>query len=72
MRSITRAATVAGLTLVTAPAGEVAVSDIIKTCGNKYSGYIRRLGKDALCLRPGTRTGANFPYYGGVVKTVAR
>lgn len=119
MRSITRAATVAGLTFATvvlpftataataqqqqamaAPAAEVAVSDIIKTCGKGYSGYIRRFGKDALCLRPGTRTwggfkafecvgsitvyfkegqkiecaptGVNFPYYGGVVKTVAR
>lgn len=81
MRSITRAATIAGLTLatavlpftataattaaqsqqaVTAPAGQVAVADIIKTCGKGYSGYIRRPGKDALCLRPGTRTWGGF------------
>ncbi|OXM73697.1 MULTISPECIES: hypothetical protein [Amycolatopsis] len=38
----------------------VADQDIITTCGPGYSGYIRRPGKDALCLQPGTRTWTGF------------
>ncbi|MEU6643774.1 hypothetical protein ABZ863_14645 [Saccharomonospora sp. NPDC046836] len=112
MRTLRKAVLIAGIAAtaavlpVTAATAEpvaapvaAASSDIIKTCGNGYSGYIRRAGKDALCLQRGTRTwggfkafeckgnitvyfkggqrvecggGVNFPYYGGVVKTVAR
>lgn len=43
-----------------APAAPVTASDIITTCGQGYSGYIRRFGKDALCLKPGTRTWTGF------------
>ncbi|PXY32361.1 hypothetical protein [Prauserella muralis] len=112
MRTLSRAVLLAAVAATTAvlpataataaPAGPSGTSgdpEIIKTCGKGYSGYIRRFGKDALCLQPGTRTwsgfkafeckgnitvyfkegqrvecggGVNFPYYGGVVKTVAR
>ncbi|AXB45107.1 hypothetical protein [Amycolatopsis albispora] len=37
-----------------------APSDVIRTCGDGYAGYIRRFGKDALCLKPGTRTWGGF------------
>ncbi|MFC4004198.1 hypothetical protein ACFS2C_20400 [Prauserella oleivorans] len=35
-------------------------ADVITTCGKGFSGYMRRAGKDALCLKPGTRTWTGF------------
>ncbi|PRX48977.1 hypothetical protein B0I33_1039 [Prauserella shujinwangii] len=72
MRALRKAVTLAGVALtlavvpvtaagaepVAAPSG--AESDIIKTCGKGYVGYLRRFGKDALCLKPGTRTWNGF------------
>lgn len=72
MRSLTRVPTFAGVALtiaaapaVTATAETTALpatgqSNIDKTCGEGYAGYLRRPGKDALCLRAGTRTWSGF------------
>ncbi|GAA3814672.1 MULTISPECIES: hypothetical protein [Amycolatopsis] len=64
MRTLLIAAVAATAAALPVPASAtpapVTGSDIITTCGQGYSGYIRRFGKDALCLQPGTRTWAGF------------
>jgi hypothetical protein len=59
--AVTGAALVAGLlpagvaSASASVAGTVA-SDPIITCESGYHGWMRRAGKDAICLKPGTRT----------------
>ncbi|SFP36826.1 hypothetical protein SAMN05421810_102379 [Amycolatopsis arida] len=60
----------AGVLPVTAasaqPQAAAAPVDLVtKHCGKNtnYVGYIRRPGKDALCLRPGTRTWGGFEIF---------
>ena len=72
MRAFAKAAAVIGIAAtalsvpVAASAAEQgataaqAPNDVIRTCGDGYAGYIRRFGKDALCLKPGTRTWGGF------------
>lgn len=60
--AVTGAALVAGLlpagaaSAAPAPAAGTAASDPIITCESGYHGWMRRAGKDAICLWPGERT----------------
>ncbi|MFJ1760577.1 hypothetical protein ACIOD2_09695 [Amycolatopsis sp. NPDC088138] len=60
--AVTGAALVAGLlpagaaSAAPAPASRAIASDPIITCDSGYHGWMRRAGKDAICLWPGERT----------------
>lgn len=69
MRKFTQTMLIAGIavfglpvaaTAAPASAAPVAAADVITTCGAGYVGYLRRFGKDAICLKPGTRTWGGF------------
>ncbi|GAB3133928.1 hypothetical protein [Amycolatopsis sp. NPDC004378] len=46
----------AGTASASAPATATVASDPIITCESGYHGWMRRAGKDAICLWPGERT----------------
>jgi hypothetical protein len=60
--AVTGAALVAGLlpagaaSAAPAPSAGAVASDPIITCESGYHGWMRRAGKDAICLWPGERT----------------